>query len=88
MLTAKTEEDNKIEGLAIGADDYITKPFSKRDLVGRVNAIIRRTTISIDYTSKESGCYAIIKDNTPIGIIEVVNNLKDADLEIWAKYIK
>lgn len=43
MLTAKTEEDNKIEGLAIGADDYITKPFSNRELVSRVKAIIRRT---------------------------------------------
>ncbi|HEY5523749.1 MAG TPA: response regulator transcription factor [Clostridium sp.] len=43
MLTAKTEEDNKIDGLAIGADDYITKPFSNRELVSRVKAIIRRT---------------------------------------------
>ena len=43
MLTAKAEEDNKIDGLAIGADDYITKPFSNRELVGRVKAIIRRT---------------------------------------------
>jgi DNA-binding response OmpR family regulator len=43
MLTAKTEEDNKIEGLAIGADDYITKPFSNRELVGRVKSLIRRT---------------------------------------------
>lgn len=43
MLTAKTEEDQKIEGLAIGADDYITKPFSTRELVSRVKALIRRT---------------------------------------------
>ena len=43
MLTAKTQEDNKIEGLAIGADDYITKPFSNRELVSRVKALIRRT---------------------------------------------
>src|SRR5665647_341143 len=43
MLTAKTQEDNKIDGLAIGADDYITKPFSNRELVSRVKAIIRRT---------------------------------------------
>jgi len=42
MLTAKVEEDNKLEGLAIGADDYITKPFSARELVGRVRALIRR----------------------------------------------
>lgn len=43
MLTAKADEDNKIEGLAIGADDYITKPFSTRELVGRVKALLRRT---------------------------------------------
>jgi len=43
MLTAKTQEDNKIEGLTIGADDYVTKPFSNRELVSRVKAIIRRT---------------------------------------------
>lgn len=42
MLTAKSEEDDKIEGLAIGADDYLTKPFSARELVGRVRALIRR----------------------------------------------
>lgn len=43
MLTAKSEEDDKIEGLAMGADDYITKPFSARELVGRVKALIRRS---------------------------------------------
>lgn len=43
MLTAKSEEDDKIEGLAIGADDYLTKPFSVRELVGRVKALIRRS---------------------------------------------
>lgn len=43
MLTAKSDEDNKIEGLAIGADDYLTKPFSARELVGRVKALIRRS---------------------------------------------
>ncbi|MCM1992835.1 response regulator transcription factor [Oceanirhabdus seepicola] len=43
MLTAKIEEDDKIEGLALGADDYVTKPFSVRELVGRVNALLRRT---------------------------------------------
>ncbi len=43
MLTAKSEEDDKIEGLSIGADDYLTKPFSVRELVGRVKALIRRS---------------------------------------------
>jgi len=44
MLTAKTEEDNKIQGLEVGADDYITKPFSPRELVARLKAVLRRTT--------------------------------------------
>lgn len=42
MLTAKAEEDHKIAGLDAGADDYIPKPFSPRELVSRVNAVLRR----------------------------------------------
>ena len=45
MLTAKTEEDNKVRGLEVGADDYITKPFSPRELVARLKAVLRRTVI-------------------------------------------
>ena len=44
MLTAKVEEASKISGLDSGADDYIAKPFSPRELVSRVKAILRRTS--------------------------------------------
>jgi two-component system phosphate regulon response regulator PhoB len=43
MLTAKGAEDNKVKGLEAGADDYITKPFSPRELVARLKAVLRRT---------------------------------------------
>ena len=43
MLTAKAGEDERVAGLALGADDYLTKPFSPRELVARVRAVLRRT---------------------------------------------
>ncbi len=42
LLTVKDEEEDRIHGLELGADDYITKPFSPRELVSRVNAVLRR----------------------------------------------
>lgn len=43
MLTAKGEENDRVTGLELGADDYVTKPFSPRELVSRVRAVLRRT---------------------------------------------
>ena len=42
MLTARTQEADKVAGLEIGADDYMTKPFSPRELIARINAVLRR----------------------------------------------
>jgi len=43
MLTARASEDDRVDGLELGADDYVTKPFSPRELVARVRAVLRRT---------------------------------------------
>ncbi|MDD2922705.1 MAG: response regulator [Anaerolineales bacterium] len=57
MLTARTEETDKIVGLSIGADDYMTKPFSPRELVARIKAALRRMQTGSDL-SIEGGVLA------------------------------
>jgi DNA-binding response OmpR family regulator len=61
MLTAKGEEDDRVRGLELGADDYITKPFSPREMVSRVRAVLRRTETTTATTH---------------GLIEVDDHLK------------
>jgi len=68
MLTVRSDEEDKVRGLELGADDYVTKPFGARELVSRVKAVLRRTQgpvtpeetilqiddrLSIDYNSRE-----------------------------------
>lgn len=55
MLTAKTEETDKIVGLSVGADDYVTKPFSPRELVARVKAAMRRIEGGAGSSGREAG---------------------------------
>jgi two-component system alkaline phosphatase synthesis response regulator PhoP len=49
MLTARTSEDDRVTGLELGADDYVTKPFSLRELTARVRAVLRRSTAKDDH---------------------------------------
>jgi len=53
LLTAKTDEAQKVHGLEVGADDYITKPFSTRELSARIKAILRRSGVQIDESMVE-----------------------------------
>ena len=64
MLTAKSQEMDKISGLMIGADDYVTKPFSPSELLARVDSLYRRVSIQIDQAKLSSdeiklGCFAL-----------------------------
>src|SRR5512144_1264231 len=52
MLTARTDEADKIVGLELGADDYLTKPFSGKELVARVRAVLRRANTSDEHGAR------------------------------------
>ncbi len=53
MLTARSEDIDKVLGLELGADDYLTKPFNSRELVARIKAILRRSTVSEEDSRKQ-----------------------------------
>jgi two-component system alkaline phosphatase synthesis response regulator PhoP/two-component system response regulator ResD len=53
ILTARDDDIDKIVGLELGADDYLTKPFNPRELVARVRAILRRTNLPVDQTADQ-----------------------------------
>lgn len=55
MLTARSEEIDKVLGLEMGADDYLTKPFSIREFIARVKAIFRRTEMSHQQAKEKTG---------------------------------
>ncbi len=76
ILTAREEEEDKVLGLEIGADDYITKPFSMRELMARVKANIRRTAMRSGGSETEtSGSFVINTEN-----YQVTKNGKPLDL--------
>jgi two-component system OmpR family response regulator len=61
MLTAKTEEVDKVVGLELGADDYVTKPFSMRELLSRIKAVLRRTEVGKGVADLTSGRNELLK---------------------------
>ena len=75
ILTAREEEEDKVLGLEIGADDYITKPFSMRELMARVKANIRRTSMQSAGTETEKSGLVINTEN-----YQVLKNGKIVDL--------
>jgi len=82
MLTARTEETDKIVGLSVGADDYVTKPFSPRELVARVKAALRRieagsgsggerSVFSFQHVRIDVGARKVTMDENPIELTTV-----------------
>src|SRR5574339_768863 len=82
MLTARTEETDKIVGLSVGADDYVTKPFSPRELVARVKAALRRLktgagsggeggVLSFRHIRIDTGARTVQVDENPIELTAI-----------------
>ncbi|MBK8782900.1 MAG: response regulator transcription factor [Anaerolineales bacterium] len=89
MLTARTEETDKIIGLSVGADDYVTKPFSPRELVARVKAALRRlqtgsgasaerSVLSFKHVHIDVGAHTVHVDNELIELTSIEFDLLHA----------
>jgi two-component system alkaline phosphatase synthesis response regulator PhoP len=89
LLTAKTEETDKVVGLSVGADDYVTKPFSPRELVARVKAAMRRvqagagsgsemSVLSFKHIRIDAGARTVTMDESPIELTAVEFDLLKA----------
>jgi len=89
MLTARTEETDKIVGLSVGADDYMTKPFSPRELVARIKAALRRlkmggglgaegTVLSFKHIRIDAGARTVKVDENPIELTAIEFDLLKA----------
>lgn len=79
MLTAKAQESDKVVGLELGADDYITKPFSVRELAARIKAVLRRVT------EKEKLPEIFQTGDLKIDFARICVTVKDKPVELTAK---
>jgi len=84
MLTAKSEEIDKVLGLETGADDYLTKPFSVREFIARVKAILRRlNTLSKDDLEEEKD--KVVIEDLDIDLVKRKVKLKNKKLDLTPK---
>lgn len=87
MLTAKNDEEDKVSGLRLGADDYLTKPFSISELMARVNSLIRRYTTLNPTFAEETDCIelqdmVIDKANHIVSINNIVVELTSKEFDL------
>ncbi len=83
MLTARTEETDRIVGLSVGADDYITKPFSPRELTARVKAMLRRPHMAGSATTRqEFGRLSIDQERREVRVDGAIVDLSALEFDL------
>lgn len=87
MLTAKSDEEDKVSGLRLGADDYLTKPFSINELMARVNSLIRRFTALNPASAVETDCLklkdmVIDKENRIVSVRNIPVDLTSKEFDL------
>jgi len=80
MLTAKEMEMDKVLGLELGADDYVTKPFSAREVTARIKAILRRSKVKNTFSDNDKGKLVVGKITVDRDEVQVYNQGKPVDL--------
>ena len=97
MLTAKSEVFDRIQGLEMGADDYIVKPFEMKELIARINAVLRRTEIPVDTSKRltfdklsiDLDSYQLVVDgkkvDTPPKELELLHHLASAPNRVFTR---
>ena len=85
LLTAKVDEDDKVIGLELGADDYVTKPFSPRELTSRVRAVLRRTGQSLPQVEiLRQGEVTLDRDSHLVTLNDSVVDLTPSEFDLLA----
>ena len=82
LLTAKSEEDDKLQGYEVGADDYMTKPFSPKVLVAKSKALLKRTRTDIDSSSQAFNGLTINKMSHEVKVNETEISLSPKEYEL------
>ena len=93
MVTARVDEDDRLTGLDLGADDYVSKPFSPRELVARVNAVLRRTSRDSEKRSESgnlvsAGDIAIDLDRRSATVLSDEIELTPTEFRLLAYFIE
>jgi DNA-binding response OmpR family regulator len=85
LLTAKVDEDDKVLGLELGADDYVTKPFSPRELTSRIRAVIRRSGQNLPQAEVlRMGGVTLDRNNHLVTVDEAVVDLTPSEFDLLA----